>query len=240
VDVDQWLRALTDSEGNALAGTTRNNFQRVLIVAFNFAHDRGYHAGNPALKSAKAKIVESEAGILTVDELSRLLENAPDGLVPYIAIGAFAGLRRAELERLDWKEVDLADGLILITAKKSKSARRRHVQIKPNLALWLKPYAQNRGSVTPAGYRKLLRKARMDAGIKSWPNNALRHSFASYHLAHFQKEGAGMLAAEMGHTNATLVYQHYRQLVKPKQAAQYWSVIPASDNGTVVALNQAA
>ena len=101
-DVDQWLRGLTDSEtGNALAGTTRNNFRRVLVVAFNFAHNRGYCVANPAAKSAKAKVIDAPAGIFSVDELSRLLANTPAELIPFVAIGAFAGLRRAELERLE-------------------------------------------------------------------------------------------------------------------------------------------
>jgi integrase len=240
-DIDQWLRGLSDTEtGNPLAPTTRNNFRRVLIVAFNFALDRGYCTGNPAAKTARAKQVEAAAGILTVEELSRLLENADNDLVPYIAIGAFAGLRRAELERLDWKEVDLADRLIEVTAKKAKSARRRFVEIKPNLAEWLKPYAKKQGRVTPVGYRKLLRKARKGAAIQLWPNNALRHSFASYHLAHFQRDGAGKLAGEMGHTNANLVFQHYRQLVKPKEARRYWSLTPTATDGKIVGFAKAA
>ena len=131
-------------------------------------------------------MIESAIGILTVDETERLLENAPAELVPYIAIGAFAGLRRAELERLDWKEVDLQSDLIEVTASKAKSARRRFVRIQPNLAKWLQPYVQAAGNVTPPNYRELLDSAREAAGIHEWPQNALRHSFASYHLAKFK------------------------------------------------------
>jgi hypothetical protein len=76
-----------------------------LIVAFNFARDRGYCVGNAAEKTARAKVIETAVGILTVDETAQLLENAQGELVPYVAIVAFAGPRRAELERLDWQEV---------------------------------------------------------------------------------------------------------------------------------------
>ena len=172
-------------------------------------------------------------GILTVDQTARLLESAPAELVPYIAIGAFAGLRRAELERLDWKEVDLQSGLIEVTATKAKSARRRFVKIQPNLAKWLQPHAQLSGNVTPFGYRALLEAAREAAGIHQWPQNALRHSFASYHLARFND--AALLALELGHTNTNLVFQHYRQLVKPKQAERYWKIAPASRGRRIVA-----
>jgi integrase len=240
-DIDNWLRSLSDSDtGKLLAATTRNNFRRVLMVAFNFARDRGYCVDNPVGKSAKAKAIDTVPGILTVEETSRLLENAPEKLVPYIAIGAFAGLRRAELERLDWKEVDLQSRLIEVTASKAKSARRRFVKIKPNLLLWLKPYAQSRGAVTPSDYRELFDKAREDASIKTWPNNALRHGFASYYLAHFKKAGAAELALELGHTNSNLVFQNYRQIVRPKEAKRYWSLIPTATGRKIVRLAKAA
>jgi integrase len=224
--IDEWLRSLADKEtGKRLSPVTRNNFRRVLIVAFNFAKENGYCVGNPAERSAKAKVIETAVGILTIDQTARLLESALAELVPYVAIGAFAGLRRAELERLDWKEVDLQSGLIEVTASKAKSARRRFVKIQTNLAKWLQPYAQLSGNVTPANYRELLDAAREAAGIQDWPQNALRHSFASYHLARFNDAAA--LSLELGHTNSNLVFQHYRQLVKPKQAERYWKIVPA-------------
>lgn len=230
--VDQWLRSLSDRSGTPLAPTTRNNFRRVLIVAFNFALDRGYCVSNPAKNSAKAKEVEGIVGILSVEQTAALLEHSPAELIPYVAIGAFAGLRRAELERLDWREVDAQGGLIEVTAKKAKSARRRFVRIQPNLAAWLKPYQQLRGNVTPINYRELFAAARTASGLEEWPQNALRHSFASYHLARFNDAAA--LALELGHTNSNLVFQHYRQIVKPKQAERYWIIEPASAGRNLV------
>jgi integrase len=236
--VDEWLRSLSDKEtGKRLAATTRNNFRRVLIVAFNFAHEHGYCAGNPAEKSAKAKVIESTVGILTVEQTARLLECAARELVPYVAIAAFAGLRRAELEQLDWREIDLQSGLVEVTAKKAKSARRRFVRIRPNLKKWLQPYARLSGNVTPPKYRELLDTARETAKIGEWPHNALRHSFASYHLAHFNDAAA--VALELGHTNSNLVFQHYRQLVKPEQAERYWKIAPASISKKIVAFGAA-
>jgi integrase len=232
-EVDQWLRNLSDSETRTpLAGSTRNNFRRVLIVALNFARDRGYCVSNVAEKSAKAKVVQTAVGILAPDQTARLLENASPELVPYIAIGAFGGLRRAELERLDWREVDLQAGLIEVTAKNAKSARRRFVKILPNLAKWLTPHAKTVGDVTPPDFRNLLDTAREAAGITEWPQNALRHSYASYHLAAFNDAAA--LALELGHTNSNLVFQHYRQLVRPKQAERYWKIAPAPAGKKVV------
>jgi integrase len=230
--IDAWLRSLSDREtGKRLSAVTRNNYRRVLIVALNFAKGNGYCIDNPAEQTAKAKEIDAAVGILTVEQTARLIENAAPELVPYLAIGAFAGLRRAELERLDWKEVDLQSGLIEVTASKAKSARRRFVKIQPNLAKWLQPYAQLSGNVTPSGYRVLLETARGAAGIEQWPQNALRHSFASYHLARFNDAAA--LALELGHTNSNLVFQHYRQLVRPKEAERYWKIVPVAGKKVV-------
>src|SRR5439155_4739 len=83
------------------------------------------------------------------------------------------------------------------------------------------PHAELSGNVTPPKYRELLDAARKAARIEQWPHNALRHSFASYHLAQFKD--AAVLSLELGHTNSNLVFQHYRQLVRPKQAETYWT-----------------
>jgi integrase len=230
-EVDEWLRA----RASEVSATTRNNFRRVLIVAFNFAFARGYCAMNPAEKSAKAKVIEGEVGILTVSQTARLLEASPRELLPFVAIGAFAGLRRAELERLDWSEVDLRSGLIEVMASKAKSARRRFVKIRPNLAAWLRPLARTKGAVAPTDYRELLDDARTAAGITKWPQNALRHGFASYGLAH--DKDAAKIALELGHTNSNLVFQHYRELVKPKSAAAFWKLRPAvSARGKILSM----
>ena len=189
---------------------------------------RNYCVDNPAAKTAKAKEIEGTVGILTVTETARLLEAADAELVPFIAIGAFAGLRRAELERLDWSEIDFESGLITVQAIKAKSARRRFVKIRPNLAAWLRltPHATHRGAVTPGNCRKMLEATRVAAKIHHWPNNALRHSFASYHLAHFNDAAA--LALEIGHTDSGLVFRHYREIVKPKDAKKYWNLFPTA------------
>ncbi|MDQ3253838.1 MAG: site-specific integrase, partial [Acidobacteriota bacterium] len=226
--IDDWLRGLN------VAPVTRNNFRRVLIVAFNFAKGRGYCLTNPADTTAKAKIVDTPVRILTVKETTRLLNAATEATLPYFAIGAFAGLRSAELARLDWSEVDFDSELIEVTAVKSKTARRRFVKMQPNLIPWLAPYRLHTGSVLPLNARWKLESVRKAAQLfgESWPDNGLRHSFASYHLASFNSAAA--LALEMGHTGTDMIFGHYRELVKPKAAEAYWSIKPSQEAGNKV------
>ena len=42
--------------------------------------------------------------------------------LPSVAIGAFAGLRSADIERIEWSEIDLVGGHITIAASKAKTA----------------------------------------------------------------------------------------------------------------------
>jgi integrase len=74
--------------------------------------------------------------------------------------------------------------------------------------------------------------------MKSWPTNALRHSFASYHLAHHKN--AASTAAELGHTSPVMLYRHYREVVLPDAAAAWWQVVPPADFGNVVAFEREA
>src|SRR5262249_31664051 len=122
-EIDDWLRSLD------VGPQTRNHYRAVLVMAFNFAIRSGYAVENPALGAAKAKVISEPPGILTVEQAACLLEAATPDVLPYIAIGLFAGLRRAEIERLDWGEIDFESGLIQVTAAKSKTAQRRFVTV---------------------------------------------------------------------------------------------------------------
>src|SRR5215471_3315718 len=224
--IDEWLRGL------GVGAVTRNTFRRRLAVLFNFAKRRGYVTENPVAEVERAKERETEIAILSVGELARLLECASSDMLPFWTIGAFAGLRRAEIERLTWSEVDFDAGMIEIKASKSKTASRRLVTIQPNLREWLSPYRTRTGRVCPVNLQRKINDDRERAKLRSeWPQNALRHSFGSYHLAQFND--AAKLAIEMGNSPAT-IFRHYRQLVKPKQAERYWKIAPVVGGKKVV------
>ena len=217
--IDEWLRGL------GVGSVTRNTFRRRLAVLFSFAKRRGYVAENPITDVERAKERETEIEILSVSQVARLLESASVDMLPFWAIGAFAGLRRAEIERLTWGEVDFDANVIEVKASKSKTATRRLVTIQPNLREWLAPYRTHIGRVCPLNLQRKINEDRERAELRSgWPQNALRHSFGSYHLAQFND--AARLALEMGNSPAT-IFRHYRQLVKPKQAERYWRIVPA-------------
>jgi integrase len=226
-EIDAFLRDLP------VAPMTRNHYRAILVQAFNFGVVNGYATENPALKAAKAKVIGESPGILSVSETARILEVTAPEVLPYLAIGLFAGLRRAEIERLDWSEIDFESNLIEVKAEKSKTATRRFVTLQPNLRAWLLPHRKLKGAVTPTeNFRALFEAARIAAGLRKWQGNALRHSFASYHLAHFKN--AAETALQLGHHDSRVTFAHYRELVKPKDAERYWKIKPAGRSRKIV------
>jgi integrase len=225
-EIDDWLRSL------GVGTVTRNTFRRRLIVLFTFAKGRGYLSENPMNHVERVKEHPGEIGILTVAATQRLLKCASFETLPYWAIGAFAGLRRAEVERLTWSEIDFEGGYIEVKADKAKTASRRIVTMHENLRAWLAPFRLCTGSVCPKNLQKRINDDRDRASLRSnWPQNALRHSFGSYHLAQFND--AAKLALEMGNSPAT-IFRHYRQLVKPQEAERYWKIAPPAAGRKVI------
>lgn len=217
-DCDDWLRGLRQ------APRSRNNYRRVLSVLFAYSVSRGFCGENPIAKTAKARVADKPVELLTPDQMRRLLASATPDVLPYFAIAGFAGLRAAELGRLDWCDIHLDRNFIEVSAAKSKTASRRLVTILPNLKAWLIPLAREQGPILPANPRVKIEAARKRAGIKRWPQNGLRHSFASYHLA--KHSDAPALALQMGHTTTAMLFAHYREVVTPETAASYWMIRP--------------
>ncbi|MGH7939874.1 MAG: tyrosine-type recombinase/integrase [Limisphaerales bacterium] len=160
--------------------------------------------------------------IFTPEELTRLLQAAGD-MTPFVAIGAFAGLRHAEIDRLEWQEIDLEDGFIEVKAIKSKTGERRLVPIQENLKKWLLPYREQSGRVVGyANTTKQLGKVARNAGVQ-WKHNALRHSYISYRVA--ASADVPRVADEAGNSSQ-MIRQHYLRRVKPVVASQWFNIAP--------------
>jgi integrase len=218
-EIDNWLRSLL------LAPMTRNTFRLRLSVLFAYGRVRGWVTDNPVTAVKKVRTSEPLPAILEPQQVARLLEVASEETLPYWAIGAFAGLRSAELERLAWRDVHFDEKVIEVPALSSKTASRRFVRIRPNLLAWLRPYEKKCRLICPPGLRKRLEADRRAARFTSWPVNSLRHSFASYHLARFRDPKD--LALELGHMRPDTLFRFYHQRVKRPAALEYWKIVPS-------------
>lgn len=224
-DVQGWL------DGMALSARSIKNYRAALASLFSFAEARGYifKGGNPIDDTEKVSMNDDSAiEIFTPKEISALLKHAPKNYLPLLVLGAFAGLRTAEAERLEWRDMDTESGFITVAPHKAKTRSRRLVPILPNLAAWLKDYADQTGRVWKGSERerKRERRAMLKASGIKWKHNALRHSFISYRVA--ATHDAAKVSLEAGNS-PQMIFRHYRELVKPAAAMEWFSVLPEGE-----------
>jgi integrase len=215
----QWLESL------GVGARARNNVRASVVTLFRFARALGYlPKGQPteADDVPKAKYRGGEIGILSPKELANLMRHGNEEARLYLALGAFSGLRTAELLRLDFEDINFERGHIVVAKEKAKTATRRLVPIQPNLLQWLSPYKGRTGRIF-AGQHTPDRIIGFAKKHINWPSNALRHSYATYRLA--TTHDAARVALEMGNS-PTMLFTNYRELSDEHDAKAWFSIAP--------------
>ena len=218
-DIDTWLRSLE------ISPVTRNSMLRCVKVLFSFAKSQNYLPDERATaveQIQQVRVKSDDVTIFTPEEMTTLLHNAPPELVPILAIGAFSGIRMAELNRLDWKAVDLERKFIEVRAGQAKTASRRIIPISDNLAAWLTPLERKGKIVRTKELQTHVPALARACGIE-WPRNVLRDSFISYRIAVVQS--ADQVALEAGNS-PSIIFKHYRELTTPEQAEKWFGILP--------------
>ena len=221
-EIADWLKTIKAT------GRNGNNYRNAVCTVLSYARERGYLTREKKTEAEllkRFKETAEEVGIYTPKEIRRVLGAAAGPVRAAIAIGAFAGLRNEEIHRLQWGDINLEAGRIIVSADKAKTAQRRIVPILPNLKAWLEPLKQADGPVGPkvehlTNFSRNISVACKAAGVEM-VGNGLRHSFASYRLA--SVKSADQVALEMGNSPRKL-FQHYRELVTAEAAAAWFNV----------------
>jgi integrase len=216
--LDRWMGGL--SRFNAV---TKNRLIKTLVTLGTWAEKRGHLISslNPFNGMVRYKEDKSPVTIFTPEQMKSVLTAIPKSLIPFVALGAFAGLRAAELQRLDWSEIDLARGYVTVAASKAKTRKRRLVPISDNLRLWLEPHRQESGPISLLDKPQVVDR-KYCHGFK-WAKNGLRHSYISYRLAVIHD--TGRVALETGNS-PEIIFGHYRELVTPEAAKDWFSIKP--------------
>lgn len=210
-----------------------NNLLSAVSSVFSYARKQGYL---PRTEKTEAELVERKAAahiekiaIYTPEEIHTILHNISEDLVPFIALGAFAGIRTEEIFRMRWDMVDFKKGFILMDRGFTKTRRRRVVPINAALRSWLMPMKNKTGQIFDFRNSQELGNALRAA----WPvdgkgnplvdrrRNALRHSYGTYRFAELQDEQK--VSAEMGNSPQEL-REHYAELATPQDAATWFSI----------------
>jgi integrase len=217
--IEQWLSSL------GVGPRSRNNHRMSVITFFHYARKHGLL---PRDQQTEADLVDKvkdrgkKIEILSPAQMAKLMANAKGKTALYFALAGFAGIRAAELLRLEWK--DFRRDSIEVAKEKSKTATRRLVPIAPNLAEWLRPYRHSTGRLFGGKADKQARAFGKDVlKLKRWPQNSLRDSFASYRLT--ASADAARTALELGNSPAKL-FSNYRELADEHDAAAWFGITP--------------
>lgn len=203
-------------------------------IMLNHAIKRGYITENPANRIDLPKIVHEEPLVLSIADVKKLMSAClfGDGLPEcraYLAIGLFAGVRPIrEMPYLDWSDINLDAGTLTVRAASAKARVRRIVTMEPNLVAWLRPLARRRGRVLTRPVEELRAAARRFLGFPRWPNDVMRHTFASYYFELYHDEQR--TKKQLGHhDDGRVFYHHYCKPVYPSDARAFWSIRPPAD-----------
>jgi integrase len=220
---------------NAVPPGGRNLILRHFKSFFNYAIKKGYAVSNPVDGLDPVEVKRKEVEIIEPKAVARMLRHALSDdlqLVPFTAIGFFAGIRPEELTELDWKDVDLAAKEITVPAEVSKTNTRRFPTLSDNAVAWLQAYIRAGGktegklvNLKEDALYAHRQKNRAAAGITRWPQDAMRHSFASFWLA--KHKDVNRLRELMGHEgNTATLWRHYYRGATEAEAEKFWSIMP--------------
>ncbi len=136
-DIEKYRTAQLESK---IAKTTVNLKLKILSTPFRAAQKMGYLAVNPfdLIKSLPARNAERKA--FTLDQLKTLLAAADDDWRGMILVGASTGMRITDAASLEWKDVELERGTIVLYPEKKREregAKNEEAVILPDLADYL-------------------------------------------------------------------------------------------------------
>lgn len=211
--------------------TPRQRAKARIILHGIFAHCRrqGWCDTNPVEALPAPRLKECEISPLPWNSIRRLIRRAQDAqhrpCMAALGLMLWAGVRPAEVERLDWQDIDWEELVICVRPRHSKTGGARHITLQAVLAEWLKEAGiRESGSICPRNWRRRWLQLRHAAGIVPWQQDVLRHTFASYFIK--QWRSYEKLQVEMGHRSANLLRTRYLSMkgVTREQSAQFWRV----------------
>lgn len=188
----------------------------------NWAESKGYSVGrhDPFAGNERRLLDQADVSILTVEQAADYLAKAVEvpECGPVTVLVLLCGLRVSEALQTRPQDIDLDDGIVTVRGQASKLRARRICTLQPIAIHWLR-LALEKGGLLPLS-QSVYDKARR-ANLPAIPANSLRHSFCSYHLAHFKNIG---LTAEEAGNSPEMITKHYKELVRPKAAAKFWEM----------------
>ncbi len=221
------LRAMSTRECRELLqaafGGSASSFRKgraMLHSVFAYGMRQEWCAENPVVRVEVPQVQEREIVPLRPDEVARL-ETAvqqPEHRAMRLSLHLllYCGLRPQEVARLRMQDVHTERGCVVVPGRCSKTGGGRVVPLRKREALRGERFR------IPRNWGERWRRLRRAAGFAAgqWVPDVCRHSFASYHAAHFRN--LQELQLEMGHRDSSLLRTRYLNLPSVRDAAAYW------------------
>ena len=113
---------------------TVNGYRGALYAFFSWLIREGLWEDNPCMRVGRLDELDPDIrGVFTPTEIDRLVEVAPPHRAAVYLVAVTTGLRRAELQRLTWQNVDLDHSVIRFPAGKAKAKRFTLLPLLPHV-----------------------------------------------------------------------------------------------------------
>lgn len=170
-------------------------------------------------------VPEETPEFYTPEELCAVFAATDRRYLAYTALMAFGGTRRAEAghRKLSMGNVLFDEKMIRLGPEITKTRTGRTLDIPPNLEAWLRGFAPKEGAIVETHKIHPPDPAILAGfGVKT-KDNALRHSFCSYHLALHRNSA---MTSEIAGNSPGMLAKHYKALVSKLAAEQWFSITP--------------
>ena len=201
-------------EDNKLSPATHNRHLAMLSSMFNKGIQWGLVAENPTRGIKSLRETGARTRFLDQDEIRRLLAAASAHFRPILTMALHTGMRRGEIMKLEWSDVDLRNRVLRV--REAKSGKQRTIRITDTLHGTLRgltsrfkkvlvfpsPVTGNRWT----DFRRQFRNAVNTAKIEDFRFHDLRHAFAS----HLVMGGVDIRTVQelMGHASITMTMKY--------------------------------
>ena len=206
----------------AAFGSSTHSYRKgraILHSIFEYGRRMQWCGSNPVADVEAPRVQEREIVPLTLPEVERLEAAAEQpehrAMRTSLHLMLYCGLRPNEVARLQPQDIELPEKRVLIHPRTSKTGGGRVVPLRRAEKLC---GARLR---IPRNWQNRWRALRRAAGFTHWVPDVCRHTFASYHAAHFRN--LPELQLEMGHSTPALLRSRYLNLPRTHQAARFWA-----------------
>ena len=212
----------------------RHNHRTTIKSLFKWALSKNYvrympqYGGTVAdgTQAVSSKHFQKTPDIYTPEELKRLFDQAHWSMVPWLIAANYSGIRKAEIARLTWEDVDWDEGAFVLKTEITKTSNRRVAYFPPGVKEGLKKIAEEckRRKIDKIVYgniNKRTAKLREDAGVE-WRQNGHRKAYISYAMA--LTRNADEIAEQCGNS-ASEIQRTYKGLTSKAIAEKWFKVI---------------